>query len=222
MNDERKWERRAVKHAALADPARSHIAELLTVGDRSPKELQEVLQLPSNLVAHHLNVMTDAGLITRHRSEADRRRSYVSLSEDAFDGLVPDAGPAPRRVVFVCTANSARSQIAAAIWPLFSPIPATSAGTHPADRVEPGAIRAARKRGFDVPAVAPRALEGLRDDEDFIVTVCDTAREELGELADAHWSIPDPVRADTPGAFDSALDAIVRRVADLAPRFTAA
>lgn len=222
MVDEEIWQRRAAKHAALADPARSHIAQLLTGSDRSPTELQQALGLQSNLVAHHLHVMEDAGLITRHRSEADRRRSYVTLADDAFEDLLPTVGPVPRRVVFVCTANSARSQMAAAVWPRFSTIPAISAGTHPAESIERQAIDAARVQGYPIPDAAPRALHGVLREDDFVVTVCDTAREELETGANAHWSIPDPVRDGTPSAFEDALDSIVRRIADLAPRFTAA
>ena len=222
MNDESIWRRRAAKHAALADPARSHIAQLLTGSDRSPTELQQALGIQSNLVAHHLHVMEDAGLITRHRSEADRRRSYVTLAEEAFADLLPSVGPVPRRVVFVCTANSARSQMAAAIWPRFSAIPVISAGTHPAEAIERAAIDAARDHGYPIVDTAPRALQAVLHEDDFVVTVCDTAREELATDADAHWSIPDPVRDGTPAAFENAFDSIVRRITDLAPRFTAA
>lgn len=221
MNVEWTWERRAAKHAALADPARAHIADLLTIGDRSPSELQQALDLPSNLVAHHLNVMVRAGIATRHRSEADRRRSYVSLVPDAFEGLLPGPVPAPRRVVFVCTANSARSQMAAALWPRFSAVPAVSAGTRPGPRIEPGAIDTVRAHGLQLVDGAPRALSSVRAGDDFVITVCDTAREELGGAADAHWSIADPVPAGTPAAFEAAFDDLARRITEIAPRFAA-
>src|SRR5262245_4196502 len=107
-------EARAKIHAALGDPARLAIADILTVGDASPGEIGARLGMPSNLVAHHLGVLADAGVIGRRRSEHDRRRSYLRLLPAALAALRAPALAAPRRVVFVCTRNSARSQLAAA------------------------------------------------------------------------------------------------------------
>ena len=120
-------------HAALADRARLRIVDLLAVGDLSPSEVGAELGLPSNLLAHHLRVLEDAGLLVRHRSEGDRRRSYLSLTPQGR-GLDPGAGAHPptfRRVLFVCTANTARSHLAAALWRRCSAVDAVSAGTHP-------------------------------------------------------------------------------------------
>ena len=63
MNIERtaELERRADIHAALADPARLQIVDTLSLGDASPSELQELLAMPSNLVAHHLKVLEGVG-----------------------------------------------------------------------------------------------------------------------------------------------------------------
>ena len=84
-----------------------------------------------------------------------------------------------RRVLFVCTRNSARSQLAAALWQQVSEIPSTSAGTHPADRIAQGAIDVARRHGVDLADLPPRRLDEVADEEDFVVTVCDNAHEEL-------------------------------------------
>lgn len=222
MNAERtalEW--RAAKHAALADPSRLHIVDLLSLGDLSPSELQAQLGMPSNLLAHHLKTLQTAGLLARGRSEADRRRSYVRLTPGALDGLVPGAAGHAHRVVFVCTANSARSQLAAALWRRASQIPASSAGTHPADRVDPGAVAAARRHHLPLRATRPRRLADIAADDDFVITVCDHAHEELGDLGDLHWSIPDPVRASTDAAFDAAVTALTDRVHALAPRLAA-
>jgi protein-tyrosine-phosphatase len=214
--------RRAAKHAALSDPARLRIIDLLTLGDRSPSELQVLLEMPSNLLAHHLNALETVGLVTRSRSEADRRRSYVRLVTDALGDVLPSASQSARRVVFVCTANSARSQLAVALWRRVSRIPTTSAGTHPADRVASGAVAAAHRHALSLYASRPRQLSDVLADDDFVVTVCDRAHEELGELGGLHWSIPDPVRLGTEAAFDGAFDDIARRIHELAPRLTAA
>ncbi|MGY3381705.1 protein-tyrosine-phosphatase [Arthrobacter sp. TE12231] len=213
---------RAAKHAALADPARLRIVDLLTLGDFSPTELQAELGMPSNLLSHHLRALEDAGLATRHRSEADRRRSYIRLAAGALEGLVPGAEHGARRVLFVCTKNSARSQLAAALWQQVSEIPSASAGTHPADRIAPGAIEVARRHGVDLADLPPRNLEQMAGDGDFVVTVCDNAHEELPGLGGVHWSVPDPLRLGTEEAFENAFNDIAHRINDLAPRVLAA
>src|SRR5687768_10927452 len=72
-------ERRAAMYAALGDPARLAIVDDLAVSDRSPKELGGRHGLPTNLLAHHLDVLEAAGLIVRSGSAGDRRRKYVRL-----------------------------------------------------------------------------------------------------------------------------------------------
>ncbi|MGH3299987.1 MAG: helix-turn-helix domain-containing protein, partial [Trebonia sp.] len=121
--------RRAAVHAALADPARLAITDALGEGDASPSELAGMLGMASNLLAHHLRVLEEAGIVARHRSEGDRRRTYLRLVPGALDALAGPASRAARRVLFVCTANSARSHLAAALWRQASQVPAASAGT---------------------------------------------------------------------------------------------
>ncbi|MDF9749972.1 helix-turn-helix domain-containing protein [Arthrobacter sp. ES3-54] len=213
---------RVAKHAALADPARLRIVDLLTLGDFSPTELQAELGMPSNLLSHHLRALEEAGLANRHRSEADRRRSYIRLAADALEGLVPGAEHGARRVLFVCTRNSARSQLAAALWQQVSEIPSTSAGTHPAERIAQGAIDVARRHGVDLADLRPRKLDQVAGEGDFIVTVCDNAHEELTGLGGVHWSVPDPLRLGTDEAFEQAFTDIAHRINDFAPRVLAA
>lgn len=210
--------RRAARHAALSDPARLRIVDALSLGDASPTELQAMLAMPSNLLAHHLNVLQTQGLVVRARSEADRRRTYLRLEPAALDGLLPGATGAASRIVFVCTANSARSQLAAALWRRASAIPSASAGTHLGPRVDPGAIDVAQRHGLALRRARPRALRDVLAPDDVVITVCDRAHEELGDLGGIHWSIPDPVRLGTQAAFDAAFDDISRRVSDVATR----
>src|ERR1700722_1412148 len=148
--------RRAAIHAALADPARLQITDTLLAGDASPSELAAMLAMPSNLLAHHLHVLEQAGVITRRRSEGDRRRTYLQLVPAALDSLAVPPGRAALRVLFVCTANSARSHLAAALWRRASAVPAVSAGTPPAPPVDPGAIAAAGRHRLPLPPVRPR------------------------------------------------------------------
>lgn len=223
MNTEQSsgFEARAAKHAALSDPSRLRIVDLLTLGDLSPTEIRTALGIPSNLTTHHLNVLESVGMVGRSRSEADKRRSYVHLTESALEGLTPGEVARARRVVFVCTANSARSQLAAAMWAKVSDIPATSGGTHPAETIAPGALGAASRHTLPLGNGRPRSVDEVLTDSDFVVTVCDTAHEEIGVVGNLHWSIPDPVRAGTDAAFDAAYDELQRRIAELAPRLLA-
>jgi protein-tyrosine-phosphatase len=222
MNSELTIAERAARHAALAEPVRLQIVDLLTLGDWSPGELQVRLGLPSNLLAHHLNVLESAGVVGRGRSEADRRRSYVRLDSAALRELTVGQTVSATRVVFVCTANSARSQLAEALWSRASAVPAASGGTHPAERIEPTAIETARRHGLRLGNRRPRLLDEIRRPGDYIVTVCDNAHEELAVVDGLHWSVPDPVRAGVPAAFESAFEELPRRVDGLTPRVTAA
>lgn len=215
-------ERRAAVHAALADPARLRITDVLADGDASPSELAAMLAMPSNLLAHHLRVLEEAGIITRRRSEGDRRRTYLRLVPGALDVLPGQPARAARRMLFVCTANSARSHLAAALWRRASSVPAASAGTHPAAAIDPGAIDAAGRHNLPLPRLRPRHISDVRDDGDLVVTVCDLAHEELGGLAVVHWSVPDPVPAGDPASFDAALAELADRIRRLAPHLAAA
>ena len=224
MNAEQAAElaRRATVHAALADPARLRITDTLADGDASPSELAAILAMPSNLLAHHLHTLEQAGLVSRRRSEGDRRRSYVRLIPGALDSL---AGPPARtawRVLFVCTANSARSHLAAALWRRASNVPAASAGTHPASAIAAGAIAAAERHHLPLRRLRPRHIDEVQEHGDVIVTVCDMAHEELGQRPAIHWSVPDPVPAGDPGSFDAALAELRHRVERFAPRLAAA
>jgi len=191
---------------------------MLLAGDASPSELAALLAMPSNLLAHHLRVLEQAGVITRRRSDGDRRRTYLQLIPATLDSLAAPPVRTARRVLFVCTANSARSHLAAALWRRASTVPAVSAGTHPAARIDPGAIAAARRHRLPLPRLRPRHISDVQDDGDLVVTVCDLAREELGHQAAVHWSVPDPVPAGDPVSFDAAVAELSHRVERLAPR----
>jgi protein-tyrosine-phosphatase len=213
--------RRAALHAALADPARLQITDTLQAGDASPSELAAMLAMPSNLLAHHLHVLQQAGIISRRRSEGDRRRTYLQLVPGVLDSLTPPAARSALRVLFVCTANSARSHLAAALWRRASTVPAVSAGTRPAAAIDPGAIAAAQRHRLPLPRLRPRHISDVRRHGDLVITVCDLAHEELAEAAAVHWSVPDPVPAGDPGSFDDALAQLTDRVGRLAPRLAA-
>lgn len=215
-NEEKGLHRRAALHAVLADPVRLHIVDLLTLGDRSPSELRAELDITSNLLAHHLGVLERQGLIARHRSEGDRRRSYVGLQVDAFDDLLPTPALDTRRIMFVCTGNTARSPMATALWSQVSSIPAQSAGTHPADGVPRMAIRAAQRFGVDLGNHRPRLYADRESENALVVTVCDRAHEELGRTDGLHWSVPSPASPGTEAAYATAFSQISANVDRLA------
>jgi protein-tyrosine-phosphatase len=208
---------RARVHAALGDPARLAIVELLVLGDASPSELGRALGLPSNLLAHHVKLLHQTGLVQRSRSEGDHRRTYLRLCTEALAGLAPTGLREAERVVFVCTHNSARSQLAAALWTRQSSIPCTSAGTRPAARVHPLAASVARTHGLSLARARTRHVDDVLRDDDLVVAVCDSAHEELDSAERLHWSIPDPAAAGTTEAFDVAFRDLVDRVDRLAP-----
>ncbi|MEV6966070.1 ArsR family transcriptional regulator [Hamadaea sp. NPDC051192] len=211
-------EARAKVHAALGDPARLAISDILAIGDASPSEIGVHLGMPTNLVAHHLGVLTDAGVIERRRSEHDRRRSYLQLRPAALTALHPPRLAAPPRVVFVCTRNSARSQLAAALWGGHSAIPVASAGTEPADRVNPQAVRTARRHGLRLDPTATHRLDEVAADGDLLIAVCDHVHETLpADRTRLHWSVPDPVPVGTAEAFEAAYADLADRIGRLAP-----
>lgn len=210
---------RVAVHAALADPTRLAIVEALTVGDASPTELQVRLSIPSNLLAHHLRVLQSAGVVHKRRSEGDRRRWYLRLIPQMLDSMCTTSPTSVSRVVFVCTQNSARSQLAAAAWRARSPIPAESAGTRPARRIHPEAIETARRHGLELAAAPPRRLDDVLQASDYLIVVCDNAHEELPAIITrSHWAIQDPVPDGGSAVFDEVMTDIDGRIGRLAPQ----
>lgn len=211
-------EARAKTHAALADPHRLAIVDALALGDLTPGELRRVAGVSSNLLAHHLRILESAGLTESRGSSGDARRRYVVLRAERLGALVPAPLVPVRSVLFVCTRNSARSQVAAALWRHLTGEAAESAGAEPAPRVHPLAVRAARRVGLDIAGEAPRGYEAIATDPGLVVSVCDRAREG-GVPFDApalHWSVPDPVADGSPTAFTAAVEEISGRIARLA------
>jgi protein-tyrosine-phosphatase/DNA-binding HxlR family transcriptional regulator len=206
---------RARIHAALGDPARLAIVDTLSLGDASPGEIARDLGLASNLVAHHVKVLAEVGLLERARSEADRRRTYLRLRPHTLALLRPPALPDAQRVVFVCTHNSARSQLAAALWAHRTHRPTASAGTHPAPRVHPQAVAVARRHGLRLDPTGTAHVADVVDPGDLVIAVCDSAHEDLTQGAARprlHWSVPDPVRVGTDAAFEAAYTDLAGRI----------
>jgi protein-tyrosine-phosphatase len=211
---------RARVHAALGDPARLAIVDALTLGDASPGEIGHDLGLPTNLVAHHVKVLQDAGLVSRTRSEGDRRRTYLRLVPESLALLAPPPLAGADRVVFVCTHNSARSQLAAALWRERVGGPVASAGTHPAARVHPRAVKVAHRHGLTLDPAGTANVADVVHDGDLVVAVCDNAHEDLTAAPvrpRLHWSVPDPARVDTDAAFEAAYADLAGRIERIAP-----
>ena len=126
--------------------------------------------------------------------------------------MSPPARSRPFRLLFLCTGNSGRSQIAEAVLNRKGAgrFEAQSAGSQPAERVSPLAVRALHDAGIEWRGHPPRGLDGLeRQDWDFVITLCDRARESCpvfpGQPILAHWGMPDP--AATTGSEDQRLAA---------------
>jgi protein-tyrosine-phosphatase len=120
------------------------------------------------------------------------------------------------RVLFVCTGNSARSQMAEAIMNAKGNgrVRAESAGSQPAARVNPLAIETMQEYHTPWSGRPPRGLDGLeRESWDFVITVCDKAKESCpifpGQPVVAHWGMPDPVDR---AAFRAAFQLLSRRI----------
>ena len=180
----------------MSDVHRLSILDELMLSDRTPSELLAATGLPSNLLSFHLDVLEAAGLVSRQVSQGDGRRRYVTLDAD----VLASAEPSPllalddRPVLFVCSGNSTRSQLAAAAWEQRTGRSAISAGATPAQRVHPKAVEVARRHGLDLSGARPRGYDDLELEPGLIVSVCDRAREAglPFEAPTLHWSVPQP------------------------------
>jgi protein-tyrosine-phosphatase len=212
--------RRAAIHAALGEPARLAIVEALRLSDQSPSSLGRWLGIDTNLLAHHLDILEGVGLIQRIVSSGDKRRKYVRLTDHALENLFPAAPLLVKAILFVCTHNSARSPLAAALWNRKSAVHAESAGTHPSNQVHPLAVEVAARHGIDLADAVPRPLSQVTLSPDLVVTVCDRAHEELGPTEELriHWSVPDPADSGTLEAFEAAMQMLYQRINLLAER----
>jgi len=123
----------------------------------------------------------------------------------------------PRRVLFLCTGNSCRSQMAEGWLRHFAGERADvfSAGTKPAG-LNPMATAVMREAGVDISRHTSKHVDSLIDQDFlFVITVCDSAREACpvfpGALYQLHWSFEDP--AATAGTDEDRLT-VFRRVRD--------
>lgn len=105
----------------------------------------------------------------------------------------------PLRVLFVCTGNAARSQMAEALLGHLGTgrFEAASAGSHPANQVSRLAVETLREHGIAWEDRHPKPISDVEEERwDVVITVCDHAREHCpvfwGARAVAHWGMPDP------------------------------
>jgi ArsR family transcriptional regulator, arsenate/arsenite/antimonite-responsive transcriptional repressor / arsenate reductase (thioredoxin) len=203
----------------IADPQRWRLLGELARSDRRVGELSELVDKPQSLVSYHLGELRAAGLITARRSAADRRDSYYRVDLARCRDLFVDAGAALHpgvrlgllpaaptttgqtrkpRVLFLCTGNSARSQIAEALLEHRSShtIAAHSAGSHPKS-LHPNAVRVMAERGIDISGRLTKHLSRFaRTRFDRVITLCDKVKEICpefpGQPTTAHWSMADP------------------------------
>jgi protein-tyrosine-phosphatase/DNA-binding transcriptional ArsR family regulator len=198
------------------EPARWSLVRALAESDRRVRELTAALELPQSLVSYHLGRLRAAGVVSARRSAADGRDAYYRLDLDRCGELLADAGaalhpalggPVPgaqrpggrrRRVLFLCTGNSARSQMAEALAEARSggAVEARSAGSRPKP-LHPSAVRVMAARGIDISGRESTHLDTFRARRfDYVISLCDRVREVCPEFPGrphtVHWSIPDP------------------------------
>jgi ArsR family transcriptional regulator, arsenate/arsenite/antimonite-responsive transcriptional repressor / arsenate reductase (thioredoxin) len=211
----------------LAHEQRWNLVRALSGSDLRVHELMERVGEPANLVSYHLRRLREHAVVRERRSSSDRRDVYYSLDldrvaylyraagESLHPGLAQAAGdlpaaaaaPAPAlapppRVLFLCTHNSARSQMAEALLRHQGGgrIEAASAGTAPT-KLHRLAVWAMAQEGIDIRAQRPKPLTALGDLPcDRLVTLCDMARETCAPLPEGveaqHWSLPDPAAVE--------------------------
>jgi protein-tyrosine-phosphatase/DNA-binding transcriptional ArsR family regulator len=232
-------------------PVRWRLLRELSDSDRRVGELCRRLALPQNLVSYHLGRLRAERIVSRRRSAADGRDSYYLLELNRCGEMLARAGsalhpglrlapsgsdwrrPATRRsrarVLFLCTGNSARSQIAEALTERLSGggVQASSAGSHPKP-LHPNAVRVLRARGIDIAGRRSKHLDEFADVRfDYVVSLCDRVREVCPDFPGRpdliHWSIPDPARegdsdSETYPAFERTANEVASRVAFLLQR----
>jgi ArsR family transcriptional regulator, arsenate/arsenite/antimonite-responsive transcriptional repressor / arsenate reductase (thioredoxin) len=223
-------------------PLRWRLLGELARSDRRVGELCELAGRRQSLVSYHLRQLRDGGLVSMRRSAADRRDSYYVVDLARCGELLSSAGAslhpalasttrsrarreraAPlARVLFLCTGNSARSQIAEALCERLSggAVGAASAGSHPKP-LHPNAVRVMRERGIDLAECRSKHLSEFgRRRFDYVISLCDRVREVCPEFPGGpeliHWSIPDPARER--GSDEETLPAFERTAAELGTR----
>jgi protein-tyrosine-phosphatase/DNA-binding transcriptional ArsR family regulator len=228
----------------LADEQRWRLIQELARSDRKVGELTELVGRPQNLVSYHLAGLRDAGIVSSRRSSADGRDTYYRLDLGACAGLLRQVGsalqpalrldvvlPGPSEdrsvgrkpsVLFLCTGNSTRSQMAEALAERYSggAIRARSAGSHPKP-LHPNTVRVMAERGIDVAGRKSKHLDRFRHERfDRVITLCDKVREICPEFPGAaslaHWSMADP--AAGVASDDASYPAFVRTVDELEAR----
>ena len=201
-------------------PLRWRLLRELARSDRRVTELTGLLGEPQNLVSYHLGKLRSARLVSARRSSADGRDSYYTVDLARFAGLLAVTGrslhpglllgdsalPVPEdipgkpvaRLLFLCTGNSARSQLAEALAERRSGgrVQARSAGSHPKP-LHPNALRVMREAGIDISSRQSRHLSVFAAEPfHHVITLCDRVREVCPEFPGhpgrIHWSIPDP------------------------------
>ncbi len=236
----------------LADPLRWQLQTELARSDRRVGELCALVGKPQSLVSYHLRELRNAGLVSCRQSAADGRDTYyradigrcaeILIAAGATlhpavrlerPGFRPPKSAGRRRptVLFLCTGNSARSQIAAALLEVRSGgrIGARSAGSHPKP-LHPNAVRVMAERGIDISGNRTKHLDRFAGVPfDAVVTLCDKVREVCPDLSGrcitAHWSMADPAAAGLDDdasypAFVRTADEIDERVALLIAQLT--
>ncbi len=213
-------------------PLRWRLLSELARSDRRVRELCGLVGRPQGLVSYHLGQLRYERIVLTRRSAADARDVYYSLDLARCGELLTAAGsalhpglragrgarPSGARVLFLCTGNSARSQMAEALAEQLGGggVRAFSAGSDPKP-LHPDAVRVMHGYGIDLRGRRSKHLaEFALERFDSVVTLCDRVREVCpefpGDPEAIHWSIPDPSRAAEPDAFERTASELAARI----------
>ena len=223
---------------AAAHPIRWRLLGELARSDRQVHELTAMLGEQQSLVSYHLGLLRKADLVRTRRSSADRRDVYYRLDLIRCGQLIGAAGaavhpglrltppPVPAgtaapavRVLFLCTGNSSRSQMAEALLHRRAggSVTARSAGSRPKP-IHPAAVAAMAAHGIDLSAARPKHLDEFTGQRfEYVITLCDRVREVCPEFPGhpvaVHWSVPDPATdPDGRPAFDRVAAELADRI----------
>jgi len=228
-------------------PLRWRMLVELAGSDRQVGELTHTLGEPQGLVSYHLARLRDGGLVSSHKSSFDGRSVYYRVHLDRCGELLAATGAAlhpgltsggPRasarplargrnqrhrvKVLFACTGNGTRSQLAEALLrdKAGDTVEVVSAGSHPKP-IHANTINVLAEMGIDIAGARSKSIAEFGGHPfDYVITLCDKVREVCpkfpGRGRTMHWSIEDPSLAS--GTARATLPAFRAVAADLESR----
>lgn len=232
----------------IAHDIRWQIILALAESDMRVHEITRRLDQPQNLVSYHLQKLKQALVVGENPSQADARSIYYHLNYETiqskllkvekalapFPHVSPTSGrlhSGPKHVLFICTHNSARSQMAEGMLREWGNglVNVDSAGSDPKP-LHPLVVQAMLEKSIDIRQQRSKEINlFVQETFDYVITVCDRARENCptfpGNPVQIHWSIPDPTLCEGSeeellNTFRNVADELAKRIHSLLDRFS--